>query len=282
MSHLAHWSALLLAGFLVVQPAASHAEENLVLPQASSKAKVEQRVGITDFSIEYSSPAVKGRKIWGALVPYDKAWRAGANNSTKLTASHDFKLGTTVVKAGSYAIFMVPGETSWKVVLNSNTNAGGNHDPKTDVASVVVTAEKLAAPRERMTYIFSDSTDEQVGLDLEWELVRVRVPLAVDTKAIVNKAIETTLGETWRPHFMSASYFFQSGDVKRAAALVKQSLAIKPTLRNEWLNAQILMKNGNKPAAKAAANRALKLGPGDPAFETFFKGEITKQVASWK
>jgi hypothetical protein len=271
---------LVLLGCLVA-PATSAAEEPLPLPQLSSRAKVEQRVGVTDFSVEYSSPAVKGRKIWGALVPYDKAWRAGANQSTKLTASRDFKLGTTAMKAGSYAIFMIPGEKSWTVILNSDLEAGGNHDPKKDVAKVTVTPVRLAQPRERLTYIFSDSTDDSTGLDLEWESVRVRVPLSVDTKGHVNTAIDRALGDAWHPHFMSANYLFSIGDVKRAQSLVVKSIQIKPTFRNEWLLAQIHMKNGKKAQAKAAAQRALKLGSG-PGFEQFWKGEITKTVASWK
>src|SRR5690606_23497489 len=115
-----------------VTPAAAQSGPDL--PQLSPKAKVEQRVGITDFSVEYSSPGVKGRKVWGDLVPYGKAWRAGANQSTRLTVSRDFKFGTTRMKAGSYSIFMIPSERSWTVILNSDINAGANHDPKKDVA----------------------------------------------------------------------------------------------------------------------------------------------------
>lgn len=281
MRDLAHSFTCIFVGCLLAS-ATAVAQPALELPQPSPKAKVEQRVGVTDFSLEYSSPAVKSRKIWGGLVPYDKAWRAGANASTKLTASRDFKLGTTAMKAGSYSIFMIPGEKSWTVILNSDVNAGANHDPKKDVASVAVTPVQLAQPRERLTYVFSDSTDDATGLDLEWESLRVRVPLAVDTRAHVNAAIDSSVGEAWRPHFMSANYLFGAGDNKRALPLVEKSIAIKPTFRNEWLLAQILMKSGKKPQAKAAADRALKLGKGDPVFEQFFKGEITKTVATWK
>ena len=280
MRHLAHWSSLVLVGCLLV-PATSAAQE-LPLPQLSSKARVEQRVGVTDFSVDYSSPAVKGRKVWGALVPYDKAWRAGANQSTTLKASRDFKLGTTPVKAGSYAVFMIPGEKQWTVILNSDVQAGGNHDANKDVARTTVVPATLAQPRERLTYIFSDSSDEQTNLDLEWESVRVRVPLAVDTRAHVNAAIESATATAWQPHFMSANYLFSTGDVKRAQALLAKSIQIKPTMRNQWLNAQILMKTGKKAQAKAAAQRALKLGQGQPGFEQFWKGEITKTVATWK
>jgi hypothetical protein len=281
MRHLARSFTCVFVGCLLAS-ATAVAQPALDLPQPSPKAKVEQRVGVTDFTLEYSSPAVKGRKIWGGLVPYDKAWRAGANAATKLTASRDFKIGTTAMKAGSYAIFMIPGEKSWTVILSSDVNAGGNHDPKKDVARVNVTPAALAQPRERLTYMFTDSTDDATGLDLEWESVRVRVPLSVDTRAHVNAAIEASTAEAWRPHFMSANYLFSAGDDKRALPLVEKSIAIKATFRNEWLLAQILNKGGKKPQAKAAANRALKLGVGDPIFEQFFKGEITKTVATWK
>jgi hypothetical protein len=263
-------------------PAASMADDNFELPQLSPPAKVGQRVGITDFSLDYSSPAVKGRKIWGALVPYDKSWRAGANQGTKLTASRDFKVGTTAVKAGSYLIFMIPGEKQWTIALNSDVNAGQNHDATKDVARVTVAPVALPQPRERLTFIFSDTTDMGTALDLEWESVRVRMPITVDTKGQVDAAIEKNLADAWRPHFMSANYLFQAGEVKRAQEYVAKSVAIKPTLRNEWLSAQILWKTGKKAQAKAAAARAMKLGPADPGFEAFWKGEITKTVATWK
>ena len=162
---------------------------------AQAKARVEQRVGVTDFSLDYSSPGVKGRKIWGDLVPWGKAWRAGANASTTLEVSTDFKFGTTTMKAGAYAIFMIPNEKQWTVILNSDTGAGGNHDPKKDLAKVEITPAKLGAPRERLTYLFTDSTDDQTNLELEWEQVRIRVPLGVDTKALVNTAIDKTLAD---------------------------------------------------------------------------------------
>jgi hypothetical protein len=282
MRHPVPWSTFVVLGWLALAPATAAAEEQLELPQASPQASVSQRVGVTDFSVAYSSPAVKGRKIWGALVPHDKAWRAGANASTKLTASRDFKLGATAVKAGSYSVFMIPGDKSWTVILNSDVNAGGNHDAAKDIARVTVTPAALSQPRERLTYVFSDTTDDSTALDLEWESVRVRVPLSVDTRAHVFAAIDSTLAEAWRPHFNSASYLFQIGELSRAQQLAAKSISIKPTYRNEWLSAQILWKQGKKAPARQAAQRALKLGPGDRGFEAFWKGEITKTVATWK
>src|ERR1700741_4042036 len=121
------------------------------LPQPSPKARIEQRVGLTDFSIDYSSPGVKGRKIWGELVAYDRPWRTGANAATKLTASRDFTFAGKPVPAGSYALYTVPGKTSWQVVLNTSTDAWGNDgfDPKKDVLRVSVVPQAIKG-RERL------------------------------------------------------------------------------------------------------------------------------------
>src|SRR5688572_12593308 len=132
--------------------------QSLDVPAPSPKARVEQRVGLTDSSLEYSSPGAKKRKIWGELVPWDKLWRTGANMATKLTASRDFTFGGKPVKAGSYALYTIPGKTTWTVILNGNWNTGGTtgYSEQTDVARVTVKPARLPAARERMTFLFSD------------------------------------------------------------------------------------------------------------------------------
>jgi hypothetical protein len=277
-------SALALSALLAVPAVPSLAlAQPAELPAPSPRARVDQRVGLTDFSLEYSSPAVKGRKIWGDLVPLDKPWRAGANAATKLTVSRDFSFGGTAVKAGSYSIFMTPTKAQWTVHLNSNPVAGPNeHDATKDVAKVSVAPVALTAPRERLIYLFNDTQDDRVSLELEWEKVRIRVPITVDTKAHVTAAIEKSTSEAWRPHAGAANYYFGIGDLPRALTMIDKSIAIQQTWRNEWVRAQILGKQGKKADAKAAAGRALNLGKGDKIFEQFFKAEIEKAIAGWK
>jgi hypothetical protein len=277
-------SALALTALLAIPLSTSIASaQALDLPQPSPRARVDQRVGVTDFSLEYSSPGVKGRKVWGDLVPYDKVWRAGANAATKLTASRDFSFGGTAVKAGAYSVFVIPTRAQWTVVLNSDPAVGANdHDPKKDVARVAVAPAALAAPRERLLYLFNETQDDRTWLELEWERVRIRVPITVDTKAHVTAAIEKATGEAWRPHAGAASYYFNAGDADRALPLIDKSIAIQATWRNEWLRAQILAKKNRKAEARAAGNRALTLGKGDKIFEQFFKADITKAIAGWK
>lgn len=256
------------------------------VPQPSPRAKVEQRVGITDFAITYSSPGVKGRKIWGGLVPYDEVWRAGANASTLLEASRDFFVGETPVPAGTYAVYAVPSRGGdWTVILNSNTKAWGTrgYDPANDVARVQVKPQKLSEPRERLTYIFSNTTDEGVDLDLEWAAVRVRIPLRVDTRSQVLAGIETSVKEAWQPHWISARYLLDNEiDLDRALELIEASIAIHADWRNHWVQAQLLGKMGQKKKAVDAAKRASSLGKGDYIFENFYAADVAKAIEGWK
>lgn len=255
------------------------------LPAPSPKAKAEQRVGVTDFSIEYSSPGVKGRAVWGALVPYGELWRAGANAATKLTASRDFNFGGTDVKAGSYAYYAIPGASSWTVILNTNANASGTtgYDEKNDVARVTVTPETLCSSRERLAFGFNDTVDNGVNLDLEWEKLRVRVPITVDTSAHVAANVDKSLADAWRPHYAAARYLLESGgDLGQALAYVDTSIAVKPTWWNNWIRAQVLGKQGRKADAVAAAKKATELGAGDSVFENFFKENVAKSIAGWQ
>jgi Protein of unknown function (DUF2911) len=256
----------------------------LDLPQPSPKARIEQHVGLTDLALDYSSPAVKGRKIWGELVPFDKPWRTGANAATKLTASKDFTFAGKPVPAGSYALYTIPGKTSWQVVLNSGLDAWGNDgfDTKKDVLRVTVTPQAIKG-RERLTFLFSDTTDDGVRIDLEWEKLRVSIPITVATKQQVLTSIDKAVDDAWRPHFASARYLLENnGDLTKALGYVDQSIAIKPTWWNHWVRAQILAKQNRSQDAVATAEKAVQLGTGDRTFESFFKEEVTKTVAGWK
>jgi hypothetical protein len=264
-------------------PAAAQ-QSTLELPQPSPAARVEQQVGVTKFSIAYSSPGVKGRQIWGGLVPYEELWRTGANAATTLEASRDFNFGGKQVTAGSYALYTIPTKSTWTVILNKNPNAGGTrgYDKKNDVARVTVTPAQ-APMRERLAFLFVDTTDSSTRLDLEWETLRVSVPITVDTKAQAAANIEKAVGDAWRPHFSSARYLLDNGgDLNQAMGYIDTSIGIKPTWWNNWVKAQILAKQGKRGEAVASAEQAQKLGKGDEVFEGFFKDQIAKAIADWK
>jgi hypothetical protein len=275
----------ILAGALgFAAPLAVAQDAGPKLPRPSPLARVEQQVGVTKLAVEYSSPGVKGRQIFGDLVPYGQLWRTGANAATKLEASGDFTFGGKAVKAGTYALYTIPEKTAWTVILNTNAEASGTqgYDEKNDVARVTVQPATVPQ-RERMAFLFSNTVDDSTRLDLEWDTLRVSVPIAVATRTQVMANIEEALGEAWRPHYASARWLLENGgDLDTALGYVEKSIGIKATWSNEWVKAQILGKQGRTADAVAAAERALALGKGDTVFEGFFKEAVSKAIAGWQ
>ena len=144
-------------------------------PPATATGKV---MGAT-ITINYSSPAVKGRKIWGGLVPYDKVWRAGANEATLFETDKDIKVEGKSLPAGKYSLYAIPGEKEWVIILNSKTGQWGvkrdestTEEPANDVLRVTVKPEKSATSNERMKYVVDKN-----GFALEWENLRVPVSI---------------------------------------------------------------------------------------------------------
>ena len=276
-------SLTFLAAASIAATATPVLAQSLELPAPSVKAKVEQRVGITDFSVDYSSPAVRDRKIWGGLVPFDQVWRTGANASTKLTASRDFKFGDVAVPKGTYSVFTIPNASGWTVILNKDADAGADeYDTKKDAARVTVTPATIDA-RERMTFLFTNTTEDATRLDLEWERVRVSVPIKVDTQAQVSAGIEKAIGDGWRPYYQSGRYLVESGgDLDKAIGYLDTSISLKATWWNNWWRAQALAKKGRTADAVAAGEKAMQLGKGDEVFEQFFKADVQKTMDGWK
>jgi len=282
---MSHRVAAVTAAYisLVLSAAPARAQQALELPLPSPHARVDQTVGLTHFQLEYSSPGVKKRPIWGALVPYGTVWRTGANEATKLTVSRDFQFGGKAVKAGIYAIYSIPGKASWTVILNGDGETWGTeYQEKNDIARVSVKPTRLPAMRERLAFIFSDTTDEATSLDLEWERLRVRVPIKVDTKTQALANIERASGQVWVSPYMSARWLMDNGqDLNRALALVDRSIAIERTWSNHWIKAQILGKQGKKAEAIAAARTAQELGKGKQGYENN-KALVAKAIQDWR
>ncbi len=261
------------------------ASAQLTLPAPSPKATVMQAVGITDISLEYSSPGVKGRVIWGELVPFGELWRTGANAATKLTVSRDVTVEGKPVPAGTYSLFTIPQkEGAWTVVLNKNPNQGGTfgYDQKLDLVRFEVTPAK-APFRERMTFLFADTTESATRLDLEWGELRLSLRVEADTKAHAKGAVQAHVDGSWRPLATAARYLSEvEGQHDAALNLVAASLTLKETWFTLWIKAQIQDRKGDKKGRLATAQRALELGNADKGGNFFWKEDIEKAVKDWK
>lgn len=270
------FSALMV---LVATPASAELE----LPAPSPSSKVSQDVGVTTVSIDYSSPGVKGRKVWGDLVPWDKPWRSGANAATKITFSHDVTFGGKAVPAGTYSIVTLPSQKGWKVMLNKELglfSTAAQYSPVNDVATVAGTTTAIPS-RERLTFVFSNTTEDSTSLDLEWEKLRVSVPIKADTAALAKANIEKTVKSSASEHAQAARYVAEATkDYAAALKLADASVAIDSTWFNQWIRADILARSGNYAEARKAAQLAWDLGQNDSNF--FFKGQVSKALADWK
>jgi hypothetical protein len=271
---------VLAAAFVLAAPAA---RADLDLPRPSPFAKVWQVVGLTEITVDYSSPGVKGRKIWGGLVPYDQMWRAGANSATKVTFSKDVTFADKKVPAGTYAFFVIPGKTTWTVVLNKKADqAGTGRDYKQEEDLLRVSVHPKAAPfRERLAYLITDFTDDKASLDLEWEKLRLPIPIAVDTTNQAMANIKNAVDNTWRTYANAARYMLENKkDYEAGLKLVDQSLAMKEDWFNVWIKAQLQAAKGSVKDARTTGEHAYELGKKDNNF--FLEGEIKTKLAEWK
>jgi hypothetical protein len=149
-------------------------------PQASPADSTSGTVAGSVIKISYHSPSVRGRKIWGGLVPYDKVWRTGANEATIFQTSKAIKIGGKTLPAGKYSLYTVPGEKEWKIIFNSQTGQWGikmdgstTDDPSKDVLTTMVTPKKSASMNERMVFKINSK-----GFELLWENLEVEVPIS--------------------------------------------------------------------------------------------------------
>jgi hypothetical protein len=260
------------------------AAQQLDLPRPSPVARVMQTVGLTEITVDYSSPAVKGRKIWGGVVPYDKVWRAGANFPTKITFSKDVTIGGTPVPAGSYGFLVIPTKAAWTIILTKKPErAAAEYKPDADLVRVDV--KPTAAPlRERLQYSFGDFAEQtRVTLELEWEKLRVGLPIKLATAEQVEGSLKSYEENMWSPLNQAARYQLeQAKNVTAGLTLVDKSLAIKETWFNTWTKAQLLAAKGDYKTAHAMAVKADELGQKAGADRYFFKDEVQKAITDWK
>jgi tetratricopeptide (TPR) repeat protein len=244
------------------------AEEKVEFPQASQHALLKQRVGLTDIEVDYSRPNKNGRAIFGALVPYDKPWRTGANQPTKIKTSAPVKFGDKEVPAGEYVLYTIPGADQWTLILSRNLNAQNLADHKAGDEAARITTKPLlalAAPAETFTIGFEDLRANSATFYLEWDKTRVPVKLTTNDVEKVMRGIDATIksGKPQEPNFYynAASFYFdQNKDLPQALKWVDQAIEKNPKAYfMQYKKAQILAKMGNKKEAIAAAEKSIEI-----------------------
>ena len=238
-------------------------------PAASPACTLKQRVGLTDITVVYSRPSVKGRTIFGGIVPYGQVWRAGANQATKISFSTPVKLEGQEIPAGNYSLFAIPGEEAWTIIINKNTNQWGafQYHTNDDLIRFPVTPVSLRdASVETFAIEFNRIRDESALLELVWDKTVVPIHLTVDVTDKIIPQIEAAMaapGEKQDAFYFQAATFYYNHDLdsKKALEWVNAALESNSRIAYEYLHlkAQLLAKQGDKAGAIAAAKQSSEL-----------------------
>lgn len=165
--------------FLSLFAASATAFAQFAAPVASPRQKVEQQFSVSKVTVDYGRPAVKGRKVFGDLVPFGQVWRAGANSSTKITFDMPMMFGNTIVPDGTYGLFINPTATDWEIILNKDAQQWGayTYDAKLDVAKTRVPVGRSNDFQEYFEIDLEPQNDETLNVVFRWENARVILPL---------------------------------------------------------------------------------------------------------
>ena len=256
---------LMLVLWVLAQAASVSAQTVLNLPRPSQAASVSQRVGITDISIEYSRPLVKGRKIWGGVVPYDQVWRAGANENTTINFSDPVTIENQSLPAGSYGLHMIPHDKNFTIIFSKTSTAWGSFTYDAGEDALRVTAKTSPADfREALSYEFDELQPDSVVVSLRWERLAVSFRVAVDTRSVVSQNLEQQLRAwprwMWQSWDEAATYLLEChGDLQVALSYADHSIQVEERFDNLLTKSQILNAMGHQDEAQQTRQKALSL-----------------------
>jgi len=206
---------------------------------------------------------MKGRTIFGDLVPYNQIWRTGANNATNITFQSDVKIEGQNLEAGTYALFTIPGKEEWTIIFNKNAKQWGayTYDKADDVLRVKVKPRALTNPIETFTIAFEEVNDQNLKACLLWEKTKVSFLIEVDQKAEILASIDEAMQGEKKPYFQAAQYYYTHGlDIKKAAEwMVEADKGNTKAPHIKYWKSLILAKAGDKKGAIKAAEEGLKM-----------------------
>ncbi len=231
------------------------------MPAPSPGQTIKQDFSLSFIEVNYSRPVIKGRTIFGDIVPFGKLWRAGANNPTKVTFGEDVKVAGKDLKAGSYQLMIIPTAKNWEIIFNKGTNGVFNYHPEEDVLKVTVPTNSLASSVESFTIQLGQVIANTCEIQIMWEKTSVSIPVTTEIDAKIAASIEKAMSVDTKPYFESASYYFETGrDLKKALEWATKASEANPSAY--WvmhLKAKIQAKLGDKVGAKATALKSIEL-----------------------
>lgn len=292
--------------------AAAAAPAQLRLPRPSPKATVVQTIGVTDVSITYSRPGVKGRKIWGdppaaaaagtatlddgrsrpadaVIVPYGHVWRTGANEATLFKVTDDVLVNGQPLPAGSYSLHTIPGRDEWTIIFNKDDGQWGSfsYDEKKDALRIKAKPQMVADSQEWLAFQIDPINDSSARVNLRWE--KLSVPFTVEVKDVpaltlqkASAAVAAAKPDDWQTPLQAANYMLQNKlDLAQAATWADQSIKVRENFNNLNLKARILAAQGKTTEAVATGEKALQVGRAAGA-NAQAMANFEKTLAEWK
>ena len=233
------------------------------MPAPSPAQTIKQDFGLSSIELTYSRPGVKGRKIFGDLVPFGQMWRTGANGATRIKFGDDVVIGGQQVKAGEYALYSIPNENGWEIILNKGVDNGGLSGYKTedDVTRFKVKPSSLTTPVETFTMGFGEVKPSSTELQLMWERIAVNIPITTDMDSKVMAQINDEMNKDNKPYYQSALYYAENGkDMKQAITWFDKAIEQNPKgYYIYYQKANALIKMGKKDDAKIAAQKSIEV-----------------------
>ncbi len=239
------------------------AEAQLKTPAPSPTQTVKQDFALSSVELSYSRPAMKGRTIYGDLVPFDKVWRTGANQATTLTFGEDVMIGGTKVAAGKYGLLTIPGKKEWTIIISKQTNvtSPSAYKEDMDVVRVMAAPEKMSDKIETFTIEFANITANKCDIEIKWDNTSVTLPISADVETKVMAQIDQLMNKDNKPYFNAAMYYMENGkDLNTALGWFDKAVEAQPTAF--WIHhqrANCLAKLGKKADAKMAAEKSIEL-----------------------
>jgi hypothetical protein len=250
-------------------------------PRPSPDATVSQMVGITKITVDYSSPAVKGRTIWGDLVPYDKVWRTGANEVTSISFSTSVKVNGNDMEAGTYGIHMIPGKQYWEIIFSGNTKVDDPSDYDKSKDKLIIKVKPEENPfTERMAFTITDMSETSANVNLIWERIKVSFSVDVATQNLVLESARNL--DAWSDLNSAATYCLQNNiNLDEGFRWIQASVFANENYWNLRIKAQYLAGMNHKDDAIADMVKAIDYGSKMDS-QPFDFDNMKKLLADWK
>ncbi len=256
----------LVVSFLLIAMTYFTNAQNISTPRVSQQATITQRLGLSDVTIVYHSPGVRGRQIFGGIVSTGNIWRAGANENTTIHFKHDATVEGKKIAAGTYGLFMIPGEDEFQILFSKYHQSWGTVSPAEDELALQVSVKPEAIPfQEWLSYDFTDRGSNSLTAVLQWEKLRIPFKIEFDVdKIVIDNAraeLKGLAGFGWRGYMQAANYCLQNDtNLEEAITWIDQSITNSKGFSNLQVKAGLLAKKGQVAEAMKIMEEAIPTG----------------------